>query len=522
MIRQVRIVDGTGAPPFEGEVAINGDTIVKVGKVEELGWREIWAEGLVLAPGFIDIHSHSDFSLLQDGRGLSKIMQGVTTEVVGNCGMSPHPAPRELHRELCEAFGYAGFVEEEWDFETTAEYLSRLERRISVNLVALVGHGTLRASVVGFEKRRPSGEEMERMLSLLDRSLSEGAAGLSVGLIYPPSSYAEVEELCTLARLVAERGGILSCHLRSESDRLLEALEEMAEVARRSGVFVEVSHLKCAGEENWGKSAQVLDWFEERMKEGLRLGFDAYPYEAGSTHLSAYLPEWAKDGGAEKMLARLSEPRTREEVIRQLRSRTWRPSRLRLVHLEAQANRDLIGLSLEEAARKRNLSPEEMLVELVREEGGKALVVSFAMSQQDVDRIICHPQAAIGSDGSAISPEGPFSGSLPHPRSYGTFPRVLRRYVNELHRLSLEEAVRKMTSLPASRLGLRDRGIVKPGAKADLVLLRAEEIEDKATYDSPHKFPEGVEWVIVNGVPVVEHGEYTGELPGRVLPLKGS
>ena len=518
VIRKATIVDGTGREAFEGDIAVEGDTIVEVGRVEGLGWREVWVEGMVVAPGFIDIHSHSDFSLLLDGRAMSKVMQGVTTEVVGNCGMSPHPAPRELHADLEEAFGYAGFVSEVWDFESTADFLLRLEGRTSVNVLALVGHGTLRAAVLGFKPKRASEEEMSRMCELLERCMSEGAAGLSAGLIYPPSSYADVRELSALARVVAKRGGIFSCHIRSEAGGLFEALEEMAEVARRSGAFVEVSHLKCAGRENWGRAEEVLAWFERRREEGLRLGYDAYPYEAGSTHLSAYLPRWVQEGGPRAMLRRLRQPEVRERVVEELRRpHAWRPSDIMLANLEK--NSDLVGLRLDEAARRRGKSPEELMVDLVAEEGGKATVISFIMSQEDVDKVMCNPLGAVGSDGSAISPSGPFTVALPHPRAYGAFPKVIRRYVKEKGLLSLEEAIRKMTSLPARRLGIRDRGVIRAGAKADLVVLRVEEVEDLATYSDPHRFPRGVEWVFVNGVAVVEQGEHTGHTPGRALSV---
>ncbi|RKY00863.1 aminoacylase, partial [Candidatus Poribacteria bacterium] len=462
------------------------------------------------------IHSHSDFQLLLDGRAMSKVMQGVTTEVVGNCGMSPHPAPERVRRQLAEALGYAGFVEEVWDFETTGEYIARLEGRVSLNVVVLVGHGALRAAAVGFEARKASAEEISEMRRLLGRSLDEGAAGLSAGLIYPPSSYADVRELTALAQVAADRGGLFSCHIRSEGDRLFEALEEMAEVARGSGVFVEVSHLKCSGRRNWGRAGEALEWFEGKVREGLRIGYDAYPYEAGSTHLSAYLPDWVHDAGPEEMIRRLNDPGTRARVIEELKKRRgWEPDDLMLAHLER--NRDLMGLRLSEAAKKRGVDPEELLVRLVAEEGGRALVISFSMSQEDVDRIVCGRLGAIGSDGSAISPDGPLGGSPIHPRNYGAFPRVIKRYVKELKLLTIEEAIRKMTSLPASRIGLRDRGVIKAGAKADLVVFDLDELEDRATYSDPHRFPKGIKWVIVNGRAVVVEGEHTGESPGRVL-----
>lgn len=518
VIREATIVDGTGKEAFSGDIAIRGDTIVEVGKVDEPGWREVWVDGLVAAPGFIDIHSHSDFALLLDGRAMSKVMQGVTTEVVGNCGISPHPAPREMHQEIAEVFGYAGFVEEAWDFETTGEFLSRLRGRTSVNVLALVGHGTLRVTAMGFKCKKASGEDLSRMCELLKRSLSEGAAGLSAGLVYPPSSYADVGELSALAKVAERQGRIFSCHIRSEADRLLDSLEEMAEVSRRSGVFVEVSHLKCPGRKNWGRAEEALSWFEQKVEEGMRLGYDAYPYEASSTHLSAYLPSWLHEGGPKAMLERLRKPEFRERAIKELKGpRAWKPSDIMLASLERE--RDLVGLRLDEAANRREKSPEELLLDLVAKEGGRALVISFVMSQEDMDKIVCSPLGAIGSDGLAVSPGGPFPGTLVHPRTYGTFPRVLRRHVRELGLLTLEEAVRKMTFLPATRLRLSDRGVIRPGAKADIVILRLDEVEDTATYSNPHSFPKGIEWVFVNGVGVVEHGRHTSETPGKVVRL---
>lgn len=520
VLRGGMIVDGTGREPSEGDIALLGDTITKVGEVSGSSVEEISVEGLVVTPGFIDIHSHSDFQLLLDGRGMSKVMQGVTTEVVGNCGMSPHPVREEIRSELVEVFGYAGFDREAWDFESTGEYIERVKGRISLNLLVLVGHGSLRALEGGFESRRVSPQEMSRMCQILERSLSEGASGMSAGLFYPPSSYADVQELSALARVVAKRGGIFSCHIRSEGEELFDSLEEMAELSRRSGAFVEVSHLKCAGRGSWGRSEEVLSWFDERVSEGLRIGYDAYPYEAGSTHLSAYLPRWVHDGGAEAMLQRVRDPETKARIIEGLRrSKRWEACDLMLAHLKR--NRELVGLRLSEAAIRRGVEPEELLLQLVSDEGGRALVLSFTMCQDDVDRIVCGSLCAIGSDGSAISPDGMFSGSLIHPRNYGAFPKVIRRYVKELRLLSIEEAVRKMTSLPAGRLNLKGRGVIREGAKADLVVLDLDGVEERATYSDPHRFPKGIEWVFVNGVAVVREGEHTGQIPGRVIcPLK--
>jgi N-acyl-D-amino-acid deacylase len=518
LIKEARIVDGTGAPFFSGDLGVIGDHIAQVGRLKGKARRVVAAAGQVLAPGFIDIHSHSDSAYLVNPLGESKVRQGVTTEVMGQCGFSLAPvsglAVDELQKELRE-YGL------ELSWRRMGEYLERLrEVRPAVNLATVVGHGTIRGSVMSHEPRPPTGEELERMRRLLRDALAEGAFGLSTGLIYPPGAFAQTEELVALARELAPFGGIYFTHMRNEGDRLLEAIGEAVRIGEEAGVPVEIAHLKVGGEKNWGKGKEALSAIWEARGRGVDVTCDQYPYTATSTGLSSILPRWAHAGGPEQLLARLQDPETRaclaaECVPSQDAWSGW--ERVLISSVKTETNKKWEGKNLAEIAQGRAQTPIEAAFDLLVEEELKVDMIRFGLSEDDVRTIMRHPWVMVGSDGSALAPYGILGKGKPHPRNYGTFPRVLGHYVREEGVLGLETAVSKMTGLPAWRLGLWDRGLLRPGFWADLVLFDPERIRDMATFADPHRYPEGIELVVVNGVVTVEGGEHTGARAGQVL-----
>lgn len=524
VIADVRIVDGTGSPWFHGWIGIKDGRIGCVGRGSPgRGRRVLRGKGLVACPGFIDIHGHSDLTLLLNPTADSKVHQGVTTEVIGNCGYSLAPVTEASLGELRAAAGRLG-AEVEWDWRGFGEYLRRLGRP-SINVVPLVGHGTVRLAVLGAEDRPPTPRELTEMGKLVEEAMAEGAFGLSSGLIYPPGCFAGTGELVALARKAAEHGGLYSTHVRGEGDTLVEAVEEAIRIGEEAGVRVQVSHHKAVGEGNWGKVRETLSLMEEARERGVDVACDVYPYAASSTTLTACFPPWAHRGGLGALLRRLRDPGAREEIRRSilgeggwenfLRQGRW--EHIRISWVRTEKNRALVGKSLREIAELSGKEPFEALCDLVLEEEGDVSMVVFEISPQDVAYVLGHRLSCVGSDGSCLSPGGPLGQGKPHPRSYGTFPRVLARYAREQGLFPLEEAIRKMSSFPAGRLGLRDRGLIAPGFAADIVVFDPEEVADRASFADPHRFPAGIAYVFVNGEPVVEEGEHTGALPGAVL-----
>jgi len=518
------VVDGSGAPGSRGDVGIRDDTIVAVGDLsrEPAGTR-LAAPGRVVAPGFIDMHSHSDWRLWVNRRAESKIRQGVTTEVVGNCGFSPAPAATE---HLDELRGFALYVPAGMDFawRSFAEYLRALDREgTALNVVQLVGHGTVRVAAMGFADRAPDAVELARMERLLDEAMEAGAWGLSTGLIYAPGSYATTGEIATLARIAGRHRGFYASHIRGEGAALLQAVAEAITVGRDGGLPVQVSHLKAAGRPNWGKVASALTLIDTARAEGLDVMADVYPYTASSTTLRTLLPDWALAGGVEAMRARLADPAVRARIRHELEAPPGGQSLLDRVGWDnvmisyCEERKDAEGKRLSEIAAARGEDPITTALELIAAEGAKAYMILFQLDEADLRRALTHPAVMIGSDGSALAPYGELAAGKPHPRSYGTFPRVLGEYVRDQRVLPLAQAIHKMTGLPARRLGLRDRGVIAPGARADLVVFDPRRVADRATYDAPHRYPQGVEHVVVNGRFVVKDGEHTGSLPGRVL-----
>ncbi len=525
IVKSGRVVDGTGNPWFKADVGIKDGKIVEVGKLASNTADEvIEAKGLIVSPGFIDMHTHSDFPLLINPRAESSVRQGVTTEVIGNCGYSCGPV-RDATRDLLKRsiLGYSPEVEVDW--HSLGEYLDRLEERgIAHNVATLVGHGAVRIAVMGFDSRLPTKEELNEMKALVAKSMEEGAFGMSTGLVYAPGNSSDTLELVELCKVVADYGGIYATHVRSEE---VEAVVEAIDIGKRARVPVHLSHHPTGTFTMKGKTERTLKLIDEARTRGVEVTCDLHPYLWGLTTLTAVLPGWAFEGGAEKMLERLRDKRTREKLregmaegtssVHQLiRGRMWD----RIVLARCEGSTSLVGKSFEEIAKLKGLDPFDAVFDvLLAEDLGlqNAFILAETYSDIDVKNVMTHPSSMIGADGFAVAPYGSLVKMGFHPRSYGTFPRVIQEYVRDRKLVTLEEAVRKMTSSPARRLGLWDRGLIGEGVWADIVIFDPDRIKDRATYTDPSQYPTGVEYVLVNGKVVVRGGEHTGALPGKAL-----
>lgn len=522
LVRGGAVVDGTEAPRRRADVAVQGDRIASVGALDEwVGEVTLEAAGLVVAPGFIDMHSHSDLALLIEGRAESKLRQGVTTEVIGQCGFSPAPAPRDRSAEWQGIPGWmAGHVD--WSWESFGQYLAALGRAgISVNVVPVVGHNMVRAAAMGQYDRPPTSEELTAMRRAVQAAMAEGAFGLSTGLVYAPGVFAQADEIVALCQAMEGRGTYFS-HIRSEGAGLLEAISEAAQIGREAGVPVQIAHLKATPRPYWGRTEQALGLIEGLRERGeADVCYDAYPYTAWNTALAQLLPAWAREGGGEALAARLEDAATRARLRASLAEEAEAdPGRWeqRIVgSVEGPENRDLQGLTLAAAAQRRRQAPEDLVLDLLLEERGEVGMIGYGMCEEDVRRVIAHPLGLIGSDAAAAAPYGVLGGTFPHPRTYGTFPRLLGRYVREERALSLEEAVAKITGRAAARLGLDDRGRIAEGMAADLVVFDPEGVADRADYAHPHVYPAGIRCVVVNGVLELDGEEHRNRRPGRVL-----
>jgi N-acyl-D-amino-acid deacylase len=522
VIKNGLVIDGSGSPGIIQDIAISKGIITAVGSVGETAARElIEAQNLVVCPGFIDIHAHSDFNLFVTPPARSKIMQGVTTEVCGNCGLSGAPLlgrAKEQRQKSLTGIGVA------LTWSTMREYIELLQRQpLFCNVALLVGHGNLRGSIIGYENRGPSRKELDRMSGMLREALDAGAWGLSSGLCYPPGTYAEIPELIELAKIAARYGGIYASHIRSEEDLVVEAVTEAITIGRDSGAAVQISHLKTMGEKNWGKLDRIFEIIEEAINAGLDITADRYPYTAAATDLDAMLPAWACEGGIDAELERLRDKDMRERIFTAIvngRKPAEVFERVLISRVSSERNRELEGKTVTEAARLRKQEMQEMFFNLLIDEQMRIDAIFFTMSEENLQRIYLKDYVMIGSDSAAWDTEGLLGSGKPHPRCFGAYPRVFRKYVIKDAVLQLEQAVRKMTGQPALKLGLQDRGLIRPGYRADLVILDAAEIRDRATYADPQQFPEGICRVMVNGRWVVQNGRITGECPGKVL-LKG-
>jgi N-acyl-D-aspartate/D-glutamate deacylase len=511
IIRGCRIVDGKSTPEFKADLGIRDGIISAIGRLfDSEAEIVIDCPDLILSPGFIDIHTHTDFTILINPRAESKIRQGVTTEVIGNCGSSSAPLygdklvrVREQNKDLVI------------DWKTLGEYRERVNKQgAAVNLIPLTGHGNIRASVMGYDPRPPSRAEVDRMLGLLRQSLEEGSRGLSTGLVYPPGVFSGSGELVELLSEVGRFGGIYATHMRNESDRVEEAVEEAINLAAEAGVSLQISHLKAQGRRNWRRIDNCFQKIEAACSRGMDIHCDRYPYIASATELDILLPSWTWEGGSEEELRRLSEPTIRDRIRDEITKDDWES--VVISRVTTEKNRELEGRNLKDISTDRGMAPVDCLFSILREEELAVEALFFGMSRDNMERILNKPYCMIGSDASARADYGLLSRGKPHPRTFGTFPRVLGELVRR-GVLRLEEAVYKMTGLPAEKLGLKDRGVIREGAAADLVIFNSGKILDRATYQNPHLYPEGIEYVIVNGEIVLEAGEHTGKLPGRFL-----
>lgn len=528
LIKDAMIVDGSGRKAFHGSIRVNGERITEIAERTSTGRADVVidAAGLVACPGFIDMHSHSGISLLINPLAESKIRQGVTTEVIGNCGGSPAPLNDLLKEEIRKTTPLLEEAKLELSWSTIREYTNLITTKgVAVNIASLVGNGNIRASVLGFEHRPPTREELDDMKEILAQAMEDGAFGMSTGLIYPPSCYSDTDELVELACVVAEFGGIYASHIRGEAATLIEAVEEALQIGERANVPVEISHHKASGKANWGKVQQTIQMMEERRERGVNVTCDVYPYTAASTGLDALLPPSSYEGGVERLIERLKDVNTRRKIKEQMMGEQGpdslgAPDWQNIMISYCEGHPDFEGKTIDILAEEKNMTPLDFVFDLLIEEKASVGIVLFTMCEEDMLHVLTHPLTMIGSDSSTCAPYGVLRKGKPHPRTYGTFPRVLGRYVREKGILSLEQAIQKMTSLPAEKAKLKRRGIIQEGAWADIVLFDRRQIIDVATYQEPHRYPKGIKYVLVNGELVIDRSEHTKALPGKVLNLQ--
>lgn len=527
VISNGRIVDGTGAPWFRGDVGLQGDRIKAIGNLSAASTRRrIDASNLVVAPGFIDMLGQSEFCVLVDNRAASKITQGVTTEVTGE-GASIGPVNERMIEEASPVYKAFGIVA---DWRTLGEYFRRLDERThpAINLASFVGAGGVRNYVVGEDNRPATPQELERMKELVAQAMEQGALGLSSSLQYMPDRFATTDELIALAGVAARYGGVYLTHQRSEGNQVFESLQEVFTIAEKAGVPTEIWHLKVAYKANWGKMPEVLARIEAARAAGLDITANQYPYIRASNGLDSCLPLWVREGGVDKMVARLKDPAQRERIKKEMDDPTvtaWENQWFGSgggegVLLVSVLNKDLKkyeGLNVAEIARRLGKDPRDVVLDFVTADRGRSACVTSIMSEDDVRAALKHPLVSVCTDSEAVAEDGPLSGSKSHPRAWGSFPRILGKYVREEKLLRLEEAVRKMTSLPASRVGIRDRGILRPGMMADVAVFDPATVRDVATFEDPSHYSVGMKYVFVNGRAVIAEGRITSERPGRAL-----
>ena len=512
------IYDGAGGAPFKADVGIRADRITAIGDLSgSSAGAVIEAKGFAVAPGFINMLSWSTASLIIDGRSQSELRQGVTTEIFGE-GRSMGPLTEEMKRRMISSQGDFKF---DVCWTTLSQYLSYLEKRgISPNVASFVGAGTLRENVIGLENIKPTRAQLDKMCELVRLEMEAGALGVGSSLGYAPDMFATTEELIAMCRTAAKYGGMYVSHVRNEGDRLIEAVEELLRISREAGVAAEIYHLKAGGRRNWPKIDRVISMVESARRKGARITADMYLYTASSNRLSSRLPGWAQEGGDDALLERLENPALRKKIASEMRQRGPMPKTI-LVGFAAESLRPLTGKTLEEAAGIRGKDEVETMLDLVSEDSAHTRVATFVMSEENIKKELRQPWVSLGSDAVSISAEGVFLKQSTHPRAYGNFARLLGNYVRDEKVISLQEAIRRITFLPAENLGLDRRGLIRQGYFADLVVFDPETITDRATYDNPHQYAIGVKYVLVNGVRVIENGEHTGAKPGRALWGRG-
>jgi N-acyl-D-amino-acid deacylase len=529
VIKGGTVYDGTGAEPKHADVAIRGDRIVGIGDFAAAHAKTVIdANALAVAPGFINMLSWSNESLIQDGRSQSEIRQGVTTEIMGE-GESMGPVNDRVRERMLRE---QSDIKYEIKWNTLAEYLRYLETRgVSCNVASFIGATTIRENVIGLEDKAPTPEQLDEMRELVRKEMEAGALGIGTSLIYPPAFYAKTEELIELCKVAAKYQGKYISHLRSEGNRLLEALDELIRISREAGIPAEVYHIKAAGQQNWPKIDDLLSRIEAAQKERLKITADMYTYTAAGTGLDACLPPWTEDGGYPALFKRLRDPATREKIAAEVSkdSDEWEnlyigagsPDKILLFGFKSDKLKPLTGKSLAEVAKMRGKDPITTIMDLIVEDESRIGTVYFLMSEENVKKELARPWISFGSDEASQAPEGVFLKSNPHPRAYGNFARVLGKYVRDEKVIPLVEAVRRLSGLPASNLGLDHRGFIKDGMFADVVVFDPATIADRATFEKPHQYSVGVKHVFVNGVQVLKDGEHTGAKPGRALSGPG-
>ena len=521
VIRGGEVVDGSGKPRYRADVAVQGDTIASIGRFESSEARDVIdATGYAVTPGFVDMHCHADFTLPIRPTADSLVHQGITTAVVGQCGSSPAPLLEETREQVIASREQEDrpMPWERWStFGSFLDYLR--DEGISLNIVPLVGQGTIRAAVMTFSANNPAGPHMTQMQAQVEQAMDEGAVGLSTGLIYPPGSYAATDELVAVTMPVGRRNGFYFSHIRGEGATLLDAVSEAIHIGKETGAAVQISHFKAVGEPNWDKSSQALRMIDRAQEEGLDVSADLYPYRASSTYLVATLPAWTQEGGKPATMKRLADTKTRRRIKAEMESEGLYPPGEweRVLISSCPRNRSYEGRYVAELAEENGTNAYDWVFDALLEAELDVDRIHFAMAEENREAELRHPLMMIGTDGFGLAPEGPLGRGNPHPRNYGAFPRVLGHYVRERRILSLEEAVRKMTGLPAEKLRWKDRGLVKTGYKADLVVVAPGLVGSRATYDAPHRYPLGIPHVMVNGKLVVRNGVHSGVRSGTVL-----
>ena len=525
IIRNGIIYDGSGDKPFQSDIGIKGDTIAAIGDLSNSkGKIEIDAKGLAVSPGFINMLSWANVSLIQDGKSQSDIRQGVTTEIMGE-GWSMGPYTDKMKQEEIEQMGD---IKYDIKWTTLGEYLEYLEKKgISCNVGSFIGAGTVRINVIGYEDRVPDKDELVRMKELVKQAMEEGALGVGSSLIYAPNFYAGTDELIELCKTASQYGGMYISHIRSEGNKLLEAADELIRISREANIPAEIYHIKAAGESNWYKLDSLIKKINTARSEGLKITADMYNYTAGETGLDAAMPPWVQEGGFKEWKKNLQDPQIRKRVMKEMKTQTdkWEnfflaagtPENILLVGFKTDTLKYLTGKSLLEISKLRGKSPEETAIDLVVDDDSRVETVYFLMSEDNVKKKISIPWISFGSDEGSLAPEGVFLKSNPHPRAYGNVTRLLGKYVRDEKIIPLEEAIRRLTSLPAENLKLKNRGRLKVGYYADIVVFDAARVKDNATYEKPHQYSEGIKYVFVNGGEVLNNGEHTGNTPGKVV-----
>ena len=527
LIKNASIIDGTASPPFEADLAIGGQKIAAVGRLNRTDAALIIdAKGYAVAPGFIDMHSHADFSLPTLPTADSLVHQGITTAVIGQCGLSPAPLLEESRAQVISAIsGFFGDLAKSipWsEWASLEDYLDFLAQRgFSLNVIPLVGQGTIRAAVMGFGKGRADARQMDQMKDQVVRAMHQGAIGLSTGLIYPPGSFTSTEELIELTKVVGDRNGFYFSHIRGEGDTLLEAIAEAIRIGRETGASVQISHFKAARQSNWDKSQKALELISQAQSKGLDVTADLYPYRAGSTSLMTLLPEWTHVGGPAKTLERLANPDMQAKMMADMQSGgfargfEWQD----ILITSSPQNTEYEGRYISDLAAQAGKSPYDWLFGALLETGLDMSMAVFGMSEENRQKEIQFSGMMFGTDGVGMTATGPMAKGVPHPRNYGAFPRVLGRFVRDRKVIKLEDAINKMTGMPAGKLRLKDRGLIRPGLAADLVIFDPAEISDRATYENPHQYANGIYHVIVNGNLVIRDATHSGSRPGRILKI---